>query len=837
MTLNGKAIRNRTLSLLLSSNFALVLLFLALPIVTVAADDVTTPIFYIAIDVDKTPVQSAQTLDYPEICVVLPEVNNRLNNRLPASDPLSNGISGPGRIVYRDSSGSSSTVWQPAPGRVATPADLRLSPDGRLLAFTIYTGTEWQRECGSGNLTVAGKGAGAKIAIHDLVTGVTTEWDNAPGETHALTPAIINQGGRLKVMFASDRDGERTPILTGGPAPRGPSPGGGRVLKTYIADLDGSRPILTGHHDIVAAYGFLQISDGRVISSMAPWMHDKGMRGDGIVYANGLSTLTNIWEVWATDPWGGSQETLFGAHWSGKALHFFGQLSDGRICTTEYYRGNYQNGAGNIWCWTPYKHFTIEGIPVSEAVASGGHNDNTHGALIPRDIVKATIWASSNDQYSAWDEVKKQYIGRIRDPAGLPNGALMFSWCKGTCNNQGGWSPDLMDGYIEHGPWGNTTVVKPVGQSYGIYKLPPDKIPSKDYVNDPVKLVDDPDVIEYGAIYAGPYSDVYGKAQPDSLVEPLSGDARCYLRIASQLSDTTSWDVANGAYHFAFNEHGSVHGKELPGVKDADVKYIRVTEVLPNFSIPKDFAGYGQVKWTTWGLLNRKIGDAPVEADGSAYLRIPCETPFVLQGLNEDHEVIKRDMTPQSLRPGTSLSCGGCHLHNDRTSQPDFNSSIAASRPPIDLTVTTPARQPEYSADVVPIIHRRCGSCHTGKTPAGAIDFTAGASTRYNITRDFDQQYNPRKLDIDPGPGVLYRLDRPMTSWLLDGSFSGRSRLYWYFVNERRDYASNNTWATDFDYDPAHPTVSATAQEIETVREWIDTGAMYDPAVAIPAYP
>jgi hypothetical protein len=801
-----------------------------------AATDLTTPIYYIALDVDKTPVAGRQVLDYPEICITLPEVNNRFNNRLPASDRLSNGLSGPGRIMFRNREGKTRVIWKPAPGRVATPSDLRLSPDGRLLAFTIYTGTEWQRECGSGNLTVAGRGAGARIAVHDLETGNTLEWKNAPGETHALTPAIINQGGRLVVMFASDRDGERTPILTGGPAPTGPSPGGGPVLKTYVAELDGSNPVLTGHHDIVAAYGFFQLADGRVVSSMAPWMHDKAMRGDGAVYANGLSTLTNIWEVWATDPSGGSQETLFGAHWSGKALHFFGQLSDGRLCTTEYYRGNYQNGAGNIWCWTPYPGFTIEGIPVSEAQRGGGRNDNPRGALIPRDIVKATAWASSEDQYARWDGSRSRFIGRIRDPAGLPGGALMFSWCKGTCNNQGGWSPDLMDERIERGPWGKAAVVNPVGQSYGIYKLPADRIPSNDYVADPVRLVDDPDVFEYGAIYAGPYADVYGKAQPDTVSQPRSADGGCYLRIASQASDTTSWDVANKRYHFAFDEHGAVHGKELPGVTDADVRFIRVSQILPQRTVPKNFAGQGAVKWTIWGLLNRTLGDVPVQADGSAHIRIPCEMPFVIQGLNANHEVIKRDMTPQSLRPGTTLTCGGCHLHNDVTPQPDFASSLAAARPAVDLTGVRPRPQPEYSRDIAPILHRRCGACHGPERPAGGIDFTAGKRTRYFITRDFEQKYNPVKLDVDPGPGVLYRLDRPLSSWLLDGAFSGRSRLYWYLVNERRDYADNTTWPTDFDFNHAHPKVAASPDEIATVREWIDTGALYDPAVPIPPF-
>lgn len=790
-----------------------------------AAVDGSTPIFYIALDVHKAPSRyKGETLDYPEICVTLPEVTNRLNNRLPASNPLSNGLSGPGRIMFRDRNGATRQIWSPSPGRVATPADLRLSPDGNLLAFTIYTGSEWQHECGSENLTVAGVDAGAHIAILDLRTGITNEWPNVRGETHAVTPAIINQGGQLRVMFASDRDQVFEPILPN------ISPLGYPALQTYVADLDGSNPVRVGPHDMVAAYGFFQLMDGRVVSSSAQWMHDRAYTSDGLLYANSPSTLLNMWEVWATDPWGGSQETLFGAHWNGKAMHFFGQLSDGRICTTEYYRGNYQNGAGNFWCWTPSQEFTIEGIPVAEATTSVANSASAHGALNPRDLLNVTPWARSEDDQSYFDVKHALYQGRVRDPVGLPGGELMFSWCRGTCNNQGGWTPDLMDAYITQGPNPKRPVAisRPLGQSYGIYKLPADHIPSSDYLRDPVMLVDDPDVIEYGAIYGGKYADVYGKSQPETVDQPRSSDGNCYLQVASQLSDTTSYDVAHGRYRFGFNDHSPVHGKEIPGVKNADVRYIRVNEIIPNSRRQRNFAGQGNEPWTVWGYRTATLGDAPVHADGSARIRIPCNTPFVIQGVNDHGEVIKRDMTPQSLRPGTTLSCGGCHLHNDVRRQPRFDASIAAGAPAVDLTHQR-LEQPEYLTDIWPIVRRRCAGCHSGSDPAGGVDFGDRDQTRKMLLEDFKQEWNPHPLDVDPPHGV-HRLDRPSISWLIDGSFSGRSPFYWYFVGERRDYAHNATWPTDFDYDPRHPKVAALDSEVSLVRRWIDTGALYMPA-------
>lgn len=797
-----------------------------------AADDTITPLIWVEFDIDRTPSRfQGETFDHPDVCISLPEVNNRLNNQKPAGRG-SNGISGPGRLMRRDATGRISVLYDcAATGQICMPTDPRLSFDGTQVAFTVYRGSQWDTACGSKNRIIAGV-SGANVAIHDLTTGRTQEWPYVPGQ-HDVTPVFVNQNGRLRVMFSSDRDKEYEPLL-----PR-QSVQGYPNLQTFFADVDGRNVVKTGYHDMVSFYGGAQIRDGRIIGSCAQWGHDLAYIGYGPVYTNYPGTLLNQWWICATDPWGGSQESSFGAHYRGRALHWLSQLQDGRLAVGEYYRGNHNQGAGKIFLWSP-KPFTVEGIPVREAK---GRFD----ALNPRDLLDVASWANANDEKSHFDFDRGRYKGKIRDPFGLPDNALGFVWCQGMCSRQFGLKPDGLDRFVAQGPDPTRrpmAITDAVGVELGIYKLPADTIPSDDYVRDPIKLVDRPGVAEYGAIYGGPYRDVHAQDRPDDVAQARSEDGKCYLQIASQRAETTAFSVLRGQYRFGHQELSPLLGKEMIGVRDEDVKFIRLTRLLPNTARARNFAGVGRQWWSVWGYRGEILGDAPVAADGSARIEAPCDAPWVLAGLNADHEVIRRDMMPQSLRPGTVLSCGGCHNHNDVDPAPDFAASLAARLPPTRLGAPRP--QPEYNADIVPILNRRCVSCHNGAGAAGGIDFndrdgSDGMTTIMMLVDDHKQAANPRPVQVHErsegySEQAVYWLDRPHVSWLINGNYAAGSAFYWYFKGRRADYQSNASSARDIDYNEAHPAVHVTPGELATVRDWIDIGAYVDPTVAAEPY-
>jgi hypothetical protein len=157
--------------------------------------------------------------------------------------------------------------------------------------------------------------------------------------------------------------------------------------------------------------------------------------------------------------------------------------------------------------------------------------------------------------------------------------------------------------------------------------------------------------------------------------------------------------------------------------------------------------------------------------------------------------------------------------------------------PAVDLSGSGRA-QPESNADIVPILKRRCVTCHDGPSSAGGIDFNDdddrdGKSTWRMLLMDYMQTTNPSPIRVSPefSRAKQFFLDRPHASWLINGNYAAGSGLYWYFRGRRTDYRTNETAEDDYDFNENHPRIEATEEEISTVRDWIDTGAYRDPLV------
>ena len=78
-------------------------------------------------------------------------------------------------------------------------------------------------------------------------------------------------------------------------------------------------------------------------------------------------------------------------------------------------------------------------------------------------------------------------------------------------------------------------------------------------------------------------------------------------------------------------------GTHLAGVKRGEVKWLRVVESPEKrFWTKPGWNGQGfegpAMNWTDFGN-KRILGTVPVEADGSAYFRVPAKTPFTVQPL------------------------------------------------------------------------------------------------------------------------------------------------------------------------------------------------------------
>jgi hypothetical protein len=132
------------------------------------------------------------------------------------------------------------------------------------------------------------------------------------------------------------------------------------------------------------------------------------------------------------------------------------------------------------------------------------------------------------------------------------------------------------------------------------------------------------------------------------------------------------------------------------------------------------------------------IGTAPVESDGSAYLRVPAGVGFFVQALDDRGVAVQTMRGLTSVQPGQTLTCVGCH--DPRTSAPPNASPKASGRAASRLRPGPSGTWPlRYEELVQPVLDRSCASCHRsdGPDPAAARVDLAAASASYNALVDY----------------------------------------------------------------------------------------------------
>jgi hypothetical protein len=163
-------------------------------------------------------------------------------------------------------------------------------------------------------------------------------------------------------------------------------------------------------------------------------------------------------------------------------------------------------------------------------------------------------------------------------------------------------------------------------------------------------------------------------------------------------------------------------GRRMEGVQRGEIKRLLVLETLP-----KPMNESGKMPPISWGgtyTLERVLGTAPVEADGSACLEVPALRSLFFVALDEQGNSVKRMQSFLSVMPGETTGCVGCH--EARTQAPHVTTRHtlqALARPPSRLTPI--AGVPEvfdFPRDIQPILDRHCVRCHDcGRRDGGVV--------------------------------------------------------------------------------------------------------------------
>lgn len=244
--------------------------------------------------------------------------------------------------------------------------------------------------------------------------------------------------------------------------------------------------------------------------------------------------------------------------------------------------------------------------------------------------------------------------------------------------------------------------------------------------------------------------------------------------------------------------------RDAASIRRGDVKSVRIVEGVPIPMTEPESAALPDAG-PPENVRLRILGEAPVEADGSFYVRIPADTPFHVQLLDAQGMALQTQRGWVWARRGTSRQCIGCH--EDKELAPENRVTDALVKLHRHSLLNPPAERrmgADFRHSVFPVIQTKCRSCHDGRAARGGLDLSDGA------TRHFNKAYE--SLLARQGEGSETRAkyvqpwsakSSPMIGVLLRGAAGTQATL-------------------------KHPAVALTRNEKEILIEWIDLGARWE---------
>ena len=161
------------------------------------------------------------------------------------------------------------------------------------------------------------------------------------------------------------------------------------------------------------------------------------------------------------------------------------------------------------------------------------------------------------------------------------------------------------------------------------------------------------------------------------------------------------------------------------------IKSLRIVQVLPKTT---PHANSPMVGAANASPGKQVLGTVPVEEDGSAQFVVPARTPFLIQALGEDGQMVQGMRSLIYGQPGETVSCTGCH--EDRLAAvPATPAATIASRKtePQRLIPGPSGSKPlSYPILVQPVLDRLCTDCHGDDDPAGGICLTGTPDGRFS---------------------------------------------------------------------------------------------------------
>jgi hypothetical protein len=811
---------------------------------------------------------------------------------LPDVTHFFSGFSAPCDLVLRETDGTERVLYDCSSSSTDDASCAAMDPvvsfDGATIAFSVFRGP-LERLVDQISTTVGGDdgfhalpnrviaATGAQLHLVDVATGAVTALPHVEGVFDS-GPAWLPDG---RIAFTSTRDGNRGPIVWS-------AGGAGRGARIWTSDADGRNLDLASHHALAMDQHPIVLRDGRV--ALSSWQI---FGGQAFRYnsgsAGGFTTLENLFHIYTQHPDGANQFAFFGQHCGDhepissvraghQAAHFLAQSSDGRVWFADYYRGN-NSGLGMVLGVMPEPEGQ-EGILPTESTPVGDY-------YAPRDIVSIATWASSADFFAApmaAPELRLPgyadpilFAGKLGHPAPLPDAGMMVTWGKGACSTVATYDVfEHLGRPIPPGTSGSgggfaANVLTELGLDTpacdaGIYRVT--RIPST-HPSDLAPIVDDPAWHEIMPRAVVPYARIHGIERPTAIPRADLATSRSDLPVGTPFGILGAASILDretrpaGGIHFGGSEHQfHLQGTDTIEYGDDDLCGVRILGVLPNRASDTPSEGLANIAGERVIILgeipvrNRDESGAAIldpsgSPDTSFLVRFPANTPYLMQGIDCDGRTLSTDQTWQSLRPGETKTCGGCHVHS-RPARVDFDATFAARADyavtrlgegevpllaggdaPSIRRVAGYGMQIDFARDIAPIFERRCASCHGGSAPAAALALdrpgTEEGSTWFCLVADLTQTCVPPDRRMESAYGTVFR--RPQLTRYVRAFASLASLLYWKAAGLRTDGRTDATYDDtspledrDVDFGAPHET-EITPEELGLLSRWIDIGS------------
>jgi formylglycine-generating enzyme required for sulfatase activity len=150
-----------------------------------------------------------------------------------------------------------------------------------------------------------------------------------------------------------------------------------------------------------------------------------------------------------------------------------------------------------------------------------------------------------------------------------------------------------------------------------------------------------------------------------------------------------------------------------PGLKDVERGVVEKVRVVGyDYGYPT-LAGVDKIGMTGPWEVMQMLGEAKVHEDGSAFFKIPADTPVAFQMIDGEGQAVQLMRTWTTAMPGERMSCVGCH--EESNTAPLALPTLALRGKPQDLEEWYgSARGFDFAREIQPVLNKNCVACHDG---------------------------------------------------------------------------------------------------------------------------